>query len=111
MRYESIAAILLALLGCCTSAQAEHRSAVVVGDDSDRLQGVAAGLQEFGFECRLVTSPDQRSLKSALESFADGTPTQGTALVCFQGRYTTAKDRGKPSKTLLSSGNTNGRDC
>ena len=96
------------VLACCvllaTQVVAEHRTAVLVGKDAEQLQVVADGLEQMGFYCRQVATPQgQRSVKNLLEGFARTTPTHGTALVYFQGDVSESTSNGTSSIHLLPS--------
>lgn len=94
--------LLICFTVVATRAHAEHRSAILVGDKSDNLQAVAAGLERLGFYCRQVPTPKgERSVKNLLEGFASTTPTRGTAVVYFQGEVIRSTYNGTPSINLL----------
>ena len=80
------------------SAHAEHRVALVIGDDS-----VVPKLEKLGYVCSTSEAVDHNKLPRLIDSFAGRTPPRGTALVYFKGG---ARVEGDALHLVTTSGNT-----
>jgi len=77
-------------------ANAEHRAALVMDVHAyeaaelklptPNLQPLLKRLEAHGFRCTVISNPDNNQIKRQVESFAERTPVQGTALVYFIGQ-------------------------
>lgn len=70
----------LILVANFSALRAEHRVALVIGDES-----VAPKLEKFGYRCRTSPLLSEKELTRLVESWAGNTPTRGTALLYFKG--------------------------
>ena len=78
------------------NANAEHRAALVMDVHAyeaaelklptPNLQPLINRLEAHGFNCSVITNPDNNQIKREVEGFATRTPVRGTALVYFIGR-------------------------
>ena len=78
------------------SILAEHRAALVMDVHAyeaaelklptPNLQPLINRLEAHGFNCSVITNPDNNRIKREVEGFATRTPVRGTALVYFIGR-------------------------
>ena len=78
-----MAFIKIFILAACFSSGllAEHRVALVIGNDS-----VVPRLEEFGYHCRTSGNLSEKELSRLVESWSSTTPTNGTALFYFKGK-------------------------
>lgn len=95
--------ILFANVIAC--AQAEHRVALVIGND-----GILPRLEKLGFRCQSSANLSEKELSRLVESWSSTTPTNGTALFYFKGEVTqngkdfklvTTKNRGLSVTRIL----------
>ena len=82
-----------------STARAEYRVALLIGNQTSphetiaggdtELQRVARSLARYGFQCRVVENPaNENGLRDAIEGFAGTTPVRSTALLYYQGPTT-----------------------
>ncbi|MGD1977807.1 MAG: formylglycine-generating enzyme family protein [Akkermansiaceae bacterium] len=77
----------LILVATFSALRAEHRVALVIGDDS-----VAPKLEKFGYRCRTSPLLSEKELTRMVEAWASNTPTRGTALLYFKGEIKEEKN-------------------
>ncbi len=110
---------LILMLACGPAALAEHRAALLI-DNSAHSDGelaiprrdmklLAGGLERYGFRCEIVQGLDEKELQQAVDSFAERTPTRGTALVLFSGQALPGSYNGKEQLCLLGVSSKSGR--
>lgn len=80
-RYAFIA-VLLALL--VTRGYADHRVALLFGNESPELNALAGALTRHGFRTTLFFDVDHKQHDQELERFIPSVPTRGTVLVYFR---------------------------
>ena len=94
--------LLVACVAGAPLALAEHRTALLIGDDTESLEAVAGGLGKAGFHCTRLQAGNEREWKSAINAFAGRTPTRGTAFVYFQGNAKASGSDGKAAIDLVT---------
>jgi formylglycine-generating enzyme required for sulfatase activity len=77
---------LLLLLATLAELKAEHRVALIIGNDS-----AAPKLERFGYHCRTSPPLSEKELVRLVEGWSSTTPTRGTALLYFKGTIKEAK--------------------
>ena len=95
LRVFQLSAVFLLFTGNA-NAEAEHRAALVMDVHAyeaaelklptPNLQPLINRLEAHGFNCSVITNPDNNQIKREVEGFATRTPVRGTALVYFIGR-------------------------
>ena len=111
--------VLLCLSVMATTAQAEHRVALLIGNSryqykslsmpAKDLDSIATVLQKRGFYCKRLEDIDENQLKIAVERFANTTPTRSTTLLYFSGQVLPGSYKGQDGICLLGISSKPGR--
>ena len=81
-RLTFICAIFTAL---ATNVRADHRVALLVGDNQQELASLAEALSRYGFRTTLSCDLQRVRCQQEMDRFVQSVPTRGTALVYFVG--------------------------
>lgn len=117
----SLASVLCAifLFVVKSPVHAEHHVALLIGNSNYQdktlaspakdLNALATGLSKFGVRCTVLENLDENGLRTAIEAFANSTPTRGTAIVYFSGHVLAGSHQGKSDACLMGTNSGNGR--